>query len=102
MKGAYTNTAQQRILRLTLMLFSDVVGGVAPGVLAKELGCPASAVTRDLANLAQAGLAEKLESGAWRLTPRLPQQAVKVFASINLAEMRLGEAKRRYGNSHDQ
>ncbi|MDR1063033.1 MAG: IclR family transcriptional regulator [Azoarcus sp.] len=99
--SAYTNAAQQRILRLVLVLFGDVINGLASGALAKEIGCPASAITRDLANLAEAGWAEKLESGAWRLTPRLPQQATKVFSTLHLTEQRLIEAKRRYGDSHD-
>ncbi|MDR2259553.1 MAG: IclR family transcriptional regulator [Azoarcus sp.] len=94
--NAYTNAAQQRLLRLVLALFADVINGLAPGVLAKEIGCPASAITRDLANLRDAGLAERLASGAWRLTPRLPQQAVKVFTAINHAGMRLDEARQRY------
>jgi DNA-binding IclR family transcriptional regulator len=98
---AYINTAQQRILRLMLTLFGDVINGLAPGLLAKEIDCPPSAITRDLANLAEAGLAERLETGAWRLTPRLPRQAVKVFAALHAAERRLGEAKHRYGDGHD-
>lgn len=93
----YTNDAQQRLCRLVVLLFADVVNGLAPSQLAKELGCTSTAMTRDLFNLVKAGLAEKTDSGLYRLTPRLPQQAVKVFAAINAAETRLSEARQRYG-----
>ena len=77
------NTSQQRILALILHLFGDVVGGYAPGALAKALETTPSNITRDLANLAHAGLAEKVPAtGHWRLTSRLPNQAAKVFAQV--------------------
>lgn len=98
----YTNSAQQRILRLVITLFGDVVAGYPPGVLAKAVGAAPSAITRDLANLAEAGLAERLEdTGCWRLTPRLPQQAVKVWSAIQSHERRLDEAKQRFSRNPD-
>ena len=51
------------------------------------------AMTRDLTNLITAGLAEKDEDGRYRLTARLPQQAVKVYAALGRAETRLAEVK---------
>lgn len=90
----YTNAAQQRLLRLLVVLFGDVVNGYAAGALAKAVGCSPGVMTRDLDNLRTAGLAEKDEdTGLWRLTARLPQQAVKVYAAIGRAETRLAEAK---------
>ena len=47
----YHNGSQQRILQLTMTLFGDVVNGYAPGALARAVGCTASTITRDLANL---------------------------------------------------
>ena len=93
----YTNEAQQRLLRLVLAMFGDVVNGYSTGALAEGLGVKPPYITRDLANLQTAGLAERDEAtGLWRLTPRLPQQAVKVWAAISRAETRLSDAKARY------
>ena len=101
-KTDYTNDAQQRVLRLVLVLFGDVVHGYPPARLAEALGVSASAITRDLDNLRTAGLAERDEAtGLWRLTPRLPQQAIKVFSAIDRAERRLEEARSRFTRNPD-
>ena len=93
----YTNDAQQRILNLVLALFGDVVNGYPPSKLAELLGCTASAITRDLDNLRTAGLAKRDEaSGNWLLTPRMPQQSIKVFNSIDTAQRRVDEARNRF------
>ena len=93
-KTDYTNAAQQRILKLEIVMFGDVVNGYAAGALAKAVGCSPGVMTRDLFNLEKAGLAQKdEETGLWRLTARLPQQAVKVHTAIGRAETRLAEAK---------
>lgn len=93
----YTNAAQQRILRLEMVLFNDVVHGLPPSKMAELLGVSASTITRDLDNLRTAGRAERDEAtGHWRLTPRLPQQAIKVFNAIDAAARRVDEARNRY------
>lgn len=98
----YTNAAQQRILQLVLALFCDAVNGLPPSKLAELLGVPASAITRDLDNLRTAGLAERDEgTGHWRLTPRLPQQAIKVFNAIDSAARRVDEARNRFTRRPD-
>lgn len=98
--SAYTNAAQQRLVKVILVLFGDVVNGLAPGAIAREVGCSAAVMTRDLANLREAGIADKDEAtGQWRLTPRLPQQAVKVWMAIDAAEKRLNEARNRFSRS---
>lgn len=102
MSGKYTNAAQQRILTLVLALFGDAVNGYSPSQLAKATGAPASAVTRDLDNLRTAGLAERDEAtGHWRLTPRLPQQAIKVFNAIDATQRRVDEARNRFTRNPD-
>ncbi|MEO8118031.1 MAG: IclR family transcriptional regulator [Rhodoferax sp.] len=100
-KTDYTNEAQQRLMRLVLVLFGDVVNGYSPSVIAKAMNCKPPIVTRDLDNLATAGIAERDESGAWRLTARLPQQAIKVFTAIDRAERRIEEAKNRFNRNPD-
>ncbi len=93
----YTNDAQQRLIKVILVLFSDVVHGLPPGAVAREVGCSAAVMTRDLANLREAGIADRDEgTGLWRLTPRLPQQAIKVWTAIDAAEKRMAEARQRY------
>ncbi len=95
--STYTNDAQQRLIKVILVLFSDVVNGLPPGAIAKEVHCSAAVMTRDLANLREAGVADRDEAtGHWRLTPRLPQQAIKVWAAIAAAQKRIDEAKQRY------
>lgn len=101
-KTDYTNAAQQRLLRVVMVLFGDVVFGVSPSALAKEIGCAQSVITRDLDNLRTSGFAEKDEStGHWRLTPRLPQQAIKALNSIDRAARKVDEARNRYTRNPD-
>ncbi len=96
----YTNAAQQRILRALQALAGHEVHGLAPSALARELGCNASSVTRDLANLRAAGLAEEVpEVGRWRLAPRIVQIALKHMASLDRAERRLDEIRGRYSRT---
>lgn len=96
-KTNYTSASQQRLLKVLMALFSDVVAGVPATSLAQAAGSSPSAITRDLDNLRTAGLAERDEStGLWRLTPRLPQQAVKIFSATARARSRADEAAQRY------
>lgn len=98
----YTNAAQQRILQLVLALFGDVVHGYPPSKLADLLDASPSVITRDLDNLRTAGLADRDEAtGHWRLTHRLPQQAIKVFNAIDAAQRRVDEARNRYTRNPD-
>lgn len=102
MSAAYTNEAQQRLVRIILLMFGHVVNGLAPSVIAREVGCSAAVMTRDLANLKQAGIADKDEAtGHWRLTSRLPQQCFKVMAAIDAADRRISEVKQRFTRNPD-
>lgn len=100
MSGAYTNDAQQRILRLLQTLAGNEITGLAPAEIARAQACSAPMVTRDLANLVQAGLAEQVpETGRWRLTPVLIQLAFKHMATVERAEKKLTETQNRYTRS---
>lgn len=97
MAGKYTNDAQQRLVKLVLVMFGDVVNGYLPSELAKAVGASPGTMTRDLDNLETAGIARPdEETGRWRLTPRLPQQAIKVFNAIDAADQRVQEARNRF------
>lgn len=98
----YTNEAQQRLMKVVIALFGDVIAGYPPAVLAKAVECSQSVITRDLDNLLTAGWVERLEAtGHWRLTPRLPQQAIKVFNSIDRAQRQVDEARNRFTRNPD-
>lgn len=98
----YTNEAQQRLMKLTIALFADPVNGYPPAALAKALGVSPSVITRDLDNLLTGGWAHRIEAtGHWCLTPRLPQQAIKVFQAIDAAQRRVDEARNRYTRNPD-
>ena len=102
MNERYRNKAQLRLVKVILVLFNDVVNGLSPTAIAREVGCSAAVCTRDMANLAEAGIAEKVEgSGCWRLTPRLPQQAIKVWTSVDQHERRVQEARQRFNRNPD-
>lgn len=92
----YINGAQQRVLQALLVLAGHEIDGLAPGQIASALGTSASNTTRDLSNLKEAGLAESLESGRWRLTPRIPQIAVAMLNALDRASSRVDEVKQRY------
>jgi DNA-binding IclR family transcriptional regulator len=93
----YTNAAQQRILRLALLLAGHEITGLAPAQIAREQGCSASIVTRDLANLQVAGWAEKVPAtGHWRLGPTPVQLAMRHMAGLDRAKRQMEEVANRY------
>ena len=92
----YINTAQQRVLRTLTMLCGHEFEGLAPGEIAKALKCPAPNTTRDLSNLREAGLAECMDNGRWRITPRVAQMAFAVAKSLDDARARVDEITQRY------
>lgn len=96
----YTNASQQRILGAIKALAGHEITGVAPAVLARELGCTAACITRDMDNLRTAGLAEQVpETGRWRLGPSVVQIALAHMSALDRAERRLDEVRGRYSRS---
>lgn len=93
----YTNDAQQRILRLVMLLAGHELLGLAPARIASELGASASQITRDLQNLKTAGFAEAVQdTGGWRLAPRVVEISVKHGVAMNRAQAKLTEITNRY------
>ena len=93
----YESRSQQRLIRVLLALSGHEIQGLAPGELAKGLDVSASDITRDLANLRIAGIAEEMVgTGRWRLTPKLIQIGVAMQLAVEEAERKLGETKHRY------
>lgn len=96
-KEIYINAAQQRLLKAVVLLAGNEFSGLAPSDLAKALNTNPSNVTRDLANLREAGLAEQLpDTGRWRLGPKLVQIALAFSDHMSRATNRIDEMQQRY------
>lgn len=94
---SYTHEGQQRILRLLMTLSGHEITGLAPKQIADLQGCSASLVTRDLANLAEAGFAEQVPGAPqWRLAPALVQISVKLAVSLDRAQGQLDDLRNRF------
>ena len=93
----YANEAQQRQLKLVMLLAGHEVTGLTPAEIARAQECAPSMVTRDLANLQLAGWAEIVpETGRWRLAPLVVQIAVRHLAAIDRATQRLNDVRSRF------
>lgn len=93
----YTNEAQQRLLKVVMLLGEDVITGLAPAQIAKALSVPASYVTRDLDNLKTAGWAVyQEETGRWLLGTKPGALGVNVMSSIDRATRKVEEARSRF------
>jgi predicted DNA-binding transcriptional regulator YafY len=93
----YTNDAQQRILKLLMLLAGHELLGLAPARIALEQACSPSQVTRDLQNLKTAGMAELVQdTGGWRLAPTVVQIAVRHAVAMERAKAKLNETAMRY------
>lgn len=96
MSTDYINAAQQRVLHTLLLLAGNELDGIAPGEVAKRLRTTPSNTTRDLANLKEAGLAECLDSGRWRITPRVAQIGIAVLNALDRAKAHVEETTQRF------
>lgn len=94
----YINVAQQRALRTLLILADHDLEGLTPGEIARQIDTLPSNTTRDLANLRLAGLAEVMPNSRWRIAPRLVELALALQRSLDSAQRRLEETRRRYSH----
>lgn len=93
----YINAAQQRVLQILMLLAGHELFGLAPNEIAKAVRTSPSNVTRDLANLHAAGLAEQVQdTGRWRITPRLGQIGLRVMNALGEARRRVEETAQRF------
>lgn len=96
-KTDYTNSSQQRILKVVLTMFGHEIDGLPPGQLAKLAGITPGEATRDLDNLMQAGFVEPLPQGnAYRITPMVGQKAMAILHTLDRAAKRVDETRNRY------
>ena len=96
MSDKYESNSQQRVLKVMFALAGNEIRGLEPTAIAKGLAIAPSAVTRDLANLVIAGVAEKMDNGAYRLTPKIVQVAIAFSDELNKAQTKLSEIGNRY------
>lgn len=95
--STYIHDGQQRLLRLITALAGHEITGIAPSDLARETNTTASTITRDLANLKEAGYAELVpETGRWRLSPHIVQISMRHMVVLDRARERLEEIRRRF------
>ena len=93
----YYCESQQRILRALMCLFGHEIDGLTPGQVAKMAEITASKATRDLWNLEDAGLVERLPDGnKVRVSPRLGHKALAILHSLDSAKRQLDEITHRY------
>lgn len=95
--ATYLSTTQQRGYKTLKALFGHEVTGISATDLAKQLDNTASQAFKDLVNLQQAGLAEQLPNGNWRIAPALGRECFKVMNALDTARRRVDEAYQRYG-----
>jgi len=96
----YAHDGQQRLLKLITLLAGHEITGMAPSDIARQQGCSASVVTRDLANLQIAGFGEQVpETGRWRLSPQIVQIALKHMQALDRAEQRLADVRSRFSRT---
>lgn len=94
----YHHEAQQRLLRVLKALRGREFDGITPGDIAKAVETSAANVTRDLANLEEAGFAERLPGAEdrWRLGVQLVQIAQQYQNALARIRAQVEEMARRY------
>jgi len=96
-KHRYDNAGQQRVLKVMLAMFGHEIEGISPSQLAKAVGASPSCITRDLHNLVEAGIAERMPHNEnARIAPRIGQRALAILNNIDIAARRVEEARNRY------
>ena len=93
----YDNASQERGYAVLLTLAGHEFAGLAPSEIAAAVNASRSRITSDLRVLQKMGLAEPiLETGRWRLGPKLVQIAIAFSDQLNRARTKLDEITQRY------
>ena len=88
-----------KVLSVLDVLLRNFAHGFSPTELVRETGFGASDITRYVNTLEMAGFAERIqETGRIRPSHRMAQFAIQIMNSLDAAEQRLDESRRRlYG-----
>ena len=93
----YHNGSQQRALQVLLVLFGHEIDGLSPSQIAKAVQASPSAITRDIHNLIEAGVAERLpHNDNVRISPLMGRKAMQVLATLDTAQRRVDEVRNRF------
>ena len=96
-KTDYTSSCQQRILKVLLVMFGHEIDGLAPGQIAKLAEITPQEATRDIHNLIEAGVAERLpHNDNVRISPLMGRKAMQVLATLDTAQRRVDEVRNRF------
>lgn len=93
------NQAQQRVMRILLVLAGHEGEGVAQSAIARAIKTSDSRVFNDLRNIAEGGFAERLENGNWRLAPKLVQIALAHQNGLARLKSQVEEIQQRFSRS---
>lgn len=93
------NLAQQRFASVLLALAGREAEGLALSQIARGVKAASERVFHDLGNLAEAGLAEKMPNGNWRLGPRIVQIARDHQLGLARLQEQVRELEQRYTRS---
>lgn len=93
----YRNAAQERGYQVLLTLAGNEFMGLSPSEIAKAVGTSNDNITRDLRVLQASGLAEPiLETGRWRLGPKLIQISLAFSDHMSRHQRKLDDLNQRY------
>ena len=96
----YSSDSQQRVLQVLDLLFGHEINGLAPGEISKSINTSASSITRDLANLVEAGMAEEImQTGRYRIAPRLASRVIATLNTFSNAQKQLDDLRNRYSKN---
>ena len=95
--AAYVSDTSQRLLRTLDVLFGHEIDGLLPGEIGKLVGCSPANTTRDLANLLEAGMCERIDGrGSYRVSARLASRALASLNAIDEAARQMADLRQRY------
>lgn len=98
----YHNSSQQRALKVMLCLFGHEIDGLSPSQIAKAAQASPSAITRDIHNLIEAGVAERLpHNDNVRIAPLLGRKAMQILTALDAAQRRVDEVRNRFTRTTD-
>jgi len=94
----YHHEAQQRLLAVIKALRGREFDGITASTIALTVGTSPANITRDLANLAEAGFAERLPGAEdrWRLGAQLVQIAQQYQTALARIRAQIDEMAQRY------
>lgn len=92
------SNAQQRVLKVMLSLSGYEYKGLRTKDVAKINNISIVNASRDLGNLKEAGLVEKMETNYWRLTNIIPKMGLLMLSKMEEQQSKFENFKNNYTN----